>query len=329
MEKNVLEFLKKGSVKEPISFKNLKIYPITIEDYPVFAHSTLGESISNGDIKVEEINEQGHVPELFVTNESMIRVFLMDGEEVIGAKQNRILNTSIIIESKGSIKIPVSCVEQGRWNSKGRYMEEGEISHSKLRGSKANQVYYNLKSNKVFASNQSEIWNEVDEKLNSFNINSHTRAMHDVIIDKEEEIKSFADNIPYIEGSSGVIVIINEKIVCADIFGDHKTLKKLWKKLISSYALDALDECKESSKPIDHEAVLLFLKDLEGLEYEEFKSPGLGKDIRFENKKYTGSALVCDNKVIHLSAFRRENKEDKRYNRMQRPSRRYRNQNEF
>ena len=64
---------------------------------------------------VTEINESGSVPELRITNNLDERVLLIDGQELIGAKQNRILNTDVLVSAKKSLNLPVSCVEQGRW----------------------------------------------------------------------------------------------------------------------------------------------------------------------------------------------------------------------
>jgi hypothetical protein len=45
-------------------------------------------------------------------------VLILDGEELVGAKQNRIVNTTILVAAGAEIVIPVSCVEQGRWTYK-------------------------------------------------------------------------------------------------------------------------------------------------------------------------------------------------------------------
>ena len=45
-------------------------------------------------------------------------VLLYDGEELVGAKQNRILNVTVLVGAGATLPIPVSCVEQGRWSSR-------------------------------------------------------------------------------------------------------------------------------------------------------------------------------------------------------------------
>ncbi|NUQ65067.1 MAG: hypothetical protein HUU20_21595 [Pirellulales bacterium] len=40
-------------------------------------------------------------------------MLFLDGEELAGAKQNRILNASLLVGAKSNIKIPVSCAPRG------------------------------------------------------------------------------------------------------------------------------------------------------------------------------------------------------------------------
>ena len=56
------------------------------------------------------------VPTLVAYNPTLSPVLLMEGETVTGGRQNRVLNVSVLIPAGATIDIPVSCVEQGRWN---------------------------------------------------------------------------------------------------------------------------------------------------------------------------------------------------------------------
>ena len=92
------------------------------------------EAVADGSVVVEEISESGSVPTLQVTNKGQHRVLFLEGEELRGAKQNRVLNTSVLIGAMTKATIPVSCVEQGRWRFRTKHFTPSDsYSSSKLR----------------------------------------------------------------------------------------------------------------------------------------------------------------------------------------------------
>ena len=48
------------------------------------------EGIGSGSVTVEEVSEGGSVPNLLVENKGDIRILFIEGEELVGAKQNRV-----------------------------------------------------------------------------------------------------------------------------------------------------------------------------------------------------------------------------------------------
>jgi len=66
-------------------------------------------------IQITELDNEGSVHELKLSNLGKKTVLIIKGEELVGAKQNRIVNSSFLIAGKTKVVIPVSCVEQGRW----------------------------------------------------------------------------------------------------------------------------------------------------------------------------------------------------------------------
>jgi hypothetical protein len=111
--KTLFEFLDRLAVREPAVHGNLAVHPVFDGGSPKLDYLTLEEAPAAGGFKVGEVGGGG-VPELLLSNATAHRVLLLDGEELIGAKQNRILNTSILVEAGSEIRIPVSCVEHGR-----------------------------------------------------------------------------------------------------------------------------------------------------------------------------------------------------------------------
>ena len=90
---------------------------------------TLDAALAGGEVEVTEVSESGSVPELCLLNRSSFPIFLLDGEELVGAKQNRILNLSILVPAASNFEVPVSCVEQGRWSWRSRgFQSAGRVS---------------------------------------------------------------------------------------------------------------------------------------------------------------------------------------------------------
>ena len=75
----------------------------------------LDEALAKGIAQVTETSTTGSVPELRFENRSDQSILIVDGEALVGAKQNRIVNISILVPPQSIMPIPVSCVERGRW----------------------------------------------------------------------------------------------------------------------------------------------------------------------------------------------------------------------
>ncbi len=96
-------------------FKNLVVTPLVGDGLAPPPYRLLDDVLEDGCAQVSEVSESGSVPELRFVNNCTASVLLLDGEELIGAKQNRILNLTVLVPAKTEMVIPVSCVEQGRW----------------------------------------------------------------------------------------------------------------------------------------------------------------------------------------------------------------------
>jgi hypothetical protein len=105
-----------------IRIDNLVMFPLVgdarAESEP--SYLTLDDSLAAGWTVVTEVSEQGRVPELKVVNRGPKPTLIIDGEELLGAKQNRVVNLTILVAAKPELTIPVSCVEAGRWTMRSR-----------------------------------------------------------------------------------------------------------------------------------------------------------------------------------------------------------------
>ena len=111
---------------EPVTHGALTMIPILA---PLLAEPvwlTLAEAGER--VRITEVSEAGSVPNLQVTNTADQPLLLLDGEELVGAKQNRILNMTVLVAAGATVTIPVSCVEQGRWAYQSRHFAAGDAA---------------------------------------------------------------------------------------------------------------------------------------------------------------------------------------------------------
>ena len=118
---------------EPRSFAGLTIVPLYPTASPHVDYVGLDEAAASG-LTVTEVDEAGAVETLLVTNTLGTAVLLYEGEELIGAKQNRILERSILVAAGSKLEIPAKCVEQGRWAYRSqRFAPAPRAAHPELR----------------------------------------------------------------------------------------------------------------------------------------------------------------------------------------------------
>ena len=127
------------------AFKNITMFPLLHQGAAESDYLTLDEALKAGTARVTEVSEGGTVPELQFLNEGDVPVLLLDGEELVGAKQNRVLNLSILAPANESITIPVSCVEAGSWSYRSRkFSSSPRTMYAKARAAKSGQVSRSL-----------------------------------------------------------------------------------------------------------------------------------------------------------------------------------------
>jgi hypothetical protein len=289
------------------SYKNLTVFAL-LSDYNADSdYLTLDEALAGDLIDVVEKDEAGTVPELKVVNRSDRMVLILDGEELVGAKQNRIVNTTILIAGSTTTVIPVSCVEQGRWSYRSsKFSSEKRMMASRLRASKADQVKFSLKNSGRFSSDQSAIWNQVEKMAMQRKAVSPSMAMSEIYRKEAPSLEKYAKHFELTGSQVGAVFMINGQVAGMDCFGKPETFAKVFEKLVESYALDAIDSSgkdREKAKNGTKTEAGKFIEASSGCRVEARQSVGLGTDCRLDADHSTGFALAHDKKVLHMSLF--------------------------
>ena len=305
MKESIMDYLSQVKVGRKQYYKNLAMFPLLSAYSANLEYLLLDEALAEGLLDVVEIDKDGSVPDIKVINKSPRMILILDGEELVGAKQNRVVNTTILVQANSTLVIPVSCVEEGRWSYHGpRFSSQERMMSPGLRAMKTDQVNYSIRSFGRFRSNQAAIWEEIAEKAGRREAESPSMAMSGIYEKDMPLINEYVRHFRAIDGQVGAVFMINGRVVGMDSLGKPGTFSKVFKKLLQSYALDAIDwsEPEKEHKALKSE-VTKFLKASALAQIESHTSVGLGIDCRLESEKIAGFALVHRNTIIHLSVF--------------------------
>lgn len=88
-----------------------------------------------------------------------------------------------------------------------------------------------------------------------------------------------------------------------DLFDKAETLERIWPRLVTSYAMDALARRKENAGSFTARGAGVLVEHVGQIEYDACPSVGAGKDWRFEAEGIVGQALVAKRVCVHMSVF--------------------------
>jgi hypothetical protein len=234
----------------PYEHQNLSVFLIHSPSQDDREFITLDQGLKEGWVKVTE-KQQEQVGQLQIENQSDYPLFLQEGDRLQGGKQDRIIIASLVVPAQsGQMTVPTFCIEQGRW-------VEG-----------ANGVLFSATANTALApkatrlaakfdSDQQNVWQSVHEQkltTRSAGLAESTNTSLNEALDapqvkkiSDEFAEALQDVLQEHEDAVGVAVVVNGNIEEVNVYPNHSLLKKLYPRLLQSYALQATLE-KEKAK---------------------------------------------------------------------------------
>ena len=291
---------------EPATYRGITVVPLYPVSEPVAAYITLAEAIALG-LSVTEVDEDGVVGELLVANPTPHRVLMYDGEELEGAKQNRILNVSVLVEAGSTLVVPVSCVEAGRWNYNADANGDHQRVFSAVRRTSSPRVRRakeeHLRSAPLArGAAQSAVWGAVDETHQERGSSSPTTAYSDAVRHVQPDLDKLVGHFPLRPGQCGVVLGYAGAVVCMDAVSRAEVYEGLHQALLAGYIMDALSFV--DGKGIGKREADDFLAAVSAAETTRRPSAGLGDDLRLSAQAASGSGLEFDREVIQMTAYR-------------------------
>lgn len=308
--------LKSASIGSPSQYRNLTIYPVFVDGEGKEV-STLDEALRSGDLLVTEVG-QGSVQKLEVENAGKRWVYAMAGEILEGAKQDRILQHDLLLPPySGRVIVAVFCVEHGRWTKvSDRFSSAGVVANLGVRQKAAE------------SKSQQEVWNSAADSSRSLGASAPTGALKEVYKSEkyreygkdyeghfsrlpEQSEKPYQDHFsrfPKVASkASGVVVLIQGRIMAADLFGSEETFRRLWPKLLRSYVAEAVSRNggsdPEEKRRWVQEDPASFLAEAGRGPFVRLRAEGSGQLYEIQGRRIGGEGLMFGPSLLHVALF--------------------------
>lgn len=282
---------------------NLSVIQFYTSDSGTFNYISLEAAMKNNSIEMIEIGESGSVNDIYVINKSDQYVFMMDGDIIIGAKQNRVINTSVLLPPQTKKHIPVSCVEAGRWKTNSSKFNSATFTApDSIRKSKMKDITDNLDQGEGHSSNQGKVWDKVHENLTMMEVGSETSDLGAIFLVKAPIIEDYTNGIEVDENANGLSIFYGNTLSTIEIFNSSVVYRDYFAKLLRSASINVLNSQVENKQVPEAEfkyKVLDTLDSVQALEKKSYPGIGAGEEFRFTGKDLVGLELQFDNKRIH------------------------------
>jgi hypothetical protein len=213
---------------EPRSFGSLTVVPL-FGPQPALEYVGLDEAVVRG-LVIRELGDGGTVETVVAENPLTEAVLLYEGEELVGAQQNRIVRRTALVAAGATVELSVTCVEHGRWAA--RTSRFAPAAHA---------AYPTLRSHQHHLQPQASSWANVRTKSDRMGATSSTEAAAAIYDVHQATLDECVDALPRTPAQCGVIALVAGRVSVLDYLSRADVFAGLYGKLLRGYALDALE----------------------------------------------------------------------------------------
>ncbi len=289
------------SIGRPLTKEGLSLFPVYSRE-PMASAYVLFTGDPGGRLEVGEQAGGAVVDQLVAKNGGDVPALMIEGEMVLGDLQNRTLNVSVLCPALMDTVLPVSCVEQGRWQPSSGGRRSRHHAGPRLRRIKTAAVIKSARAGHGWKSDQGAVWRDIAGEANRRHVASATGAIEDVYTAAQANFPHGLASTHPLDGQVGVVAGLGNRVAAVDLFDRPGTLGHYWQALLAGYALD-LQESDATGPTLSADTVLTFLKSVEGAKAKEVPASGLGRHFCLQSSALDGLALVWDHAIVHLAAF--------------------------
>ena len=298
---------------DPVVYENISIFPVvSSQGQDTSPFLTLEEGLATGEVTVAEqgaqilqrsrdgrpiyppqYNTGASVNQLVLINRSRRPLLLLAGELVSGGKQDRVIGKDRIVPvGAPPLPLDVFCVEHGRWTGAAQFAAANTIVHPSVReraavDQKQAEVWDAVRSGTTARSAPSDPRPQISSENLQAAIagNGRTEAYEKIYVSQAVgiSIDDFVNEVQrrFVQATSGlknervvgVVVAYGGEVAWSDIFASGDLFDHYWRKLLRSYAVEALTR-PTYRQAASRDNAAEFLRRLNGRETQETE-PGV------------------------------------------------------
>lgn len=289
---NVAALLAAVEIGDPLTRGSLALFPLFHERPPAPAY--VSGPRSTGLVEIHELEDGATVPELEIGNIGALPLLLVDGETLLGAKQNRIITTTTIVPASIAMPVSVTCVEAGRWGDEHDVERSPHLAPTLVRARNRAHVSASVADLGRPEPDQAGVWDEVAGYHRRHAVQSPTSSMEDVYTSTADRVAKLVGGSKPLEGQCGVAAAIDGRVVAVDVFDSPQTLADYWDALVAGYALDAESRRAKHPRRRDVRRFLAAVAAIDGVVTAE--------RVHIAGDGVAATAALLDGTVVHLAA---------------------------
>ena len=268
-------------VSTPIRHDNLAVYFVRGPSKAGPVPLTLEEALAKN---VARVSETSNVNSLEIENLGDTPVFVQAGDIVKGGKQDRTLMVSLLLPPKsGRVSIASFCVEHGRWSPRGGEAADkfststASVPSREMKMAMQAPMPASPKTTRSFSETgerQQKVWDGVQQMQHKLagNVGGDVRApvsasSLQLALENDKLVAMRKTYIDALQAAAkdddivGYVFAINGKLNSGDVYSSHALFTKMWPKLLTASAVEAIGQRNETAgEPPAVPAVLAFLQ---------------------------------------------------------------------
>lgn len=263
------------------------------------------EAIDRGLLEIAE-QGSGSVPTVQATNRGEDEVLILEGDTLIGCKQNRIVAHSVIIAPGSTIDVAVGCMESGRWAHQSPSFSSGKLrADPLLRKKRKLEVMAAMRAGRRPSIDQSMLWNDVEDRLACHSVGSATRDYNRVFEELGDDAIDKSRRFTPVKGQVGVIALWRGHLLGLEIVGHPDCWSHLARRTLPAYLMVARNADKGLLRDDAGEirAAEGWLEALKRAPLRANRAAGVGLDFDFKTSSVYGSGLWHEGRPAHVAMF--------------------------